>query len=43
MISDSEICWKSQFGGADLQVIPLADKFKLWADECATLFGEWVQ
>ncbi len=31
--------WKSQFGGADLQVIPLTDEFKLWADECAKLFG----
>jgi len=31
--------WKSQFGGADLQVIPLTDEFKLWADECSKCFG----
>jgi len=31
--------WKSQFGGADLQVIPITPEFKLWADECAKLFG----
>mmetsp|Transcript_28319 Transcript_28319/g.39991 ORF Transcript_28319/g.39991 Transcript_28319/m.39991 type:complete len:380 (-) Transcript_28319:12-1151(-) len=31
--------WKSQFGGADLQEIPLTDTYKLWADECAKSFG----
>eukprot|EP01123_Difflugia_compressa_P001387 TRINITY_DN1159_c0_g1_i1.p1 TRINITY_DN1159_c0_g1~~TRINITY_DN1159_c0_g1_i1.p1 ORF type:complete len:281 (-),score=57.10 TRINITY_DN1159_c0_g1_i1:35-808(-) len=31
--------WKSQFGGADLQSIPLTDEFKIWADECAKCYG----
>jgi len=31
--------WKSQFGGSHLETIPLTDEYKLWADECAKLFG----
>jgi len=31
--------WKSQFGGSDLQLIELTDRYKLWADECAKAFG----
>jgi hypothetical protein len=31
--------WKSQFGGSDLQEIPLTPQFKLWADECGKAFG----
>uniref|UniRef100_A0A6B2L6I4 ATP-grasp domain-containing protein n=1 Tax=Arcella intermedia TaxID=1963864 RepID=A0A6B2L6I4_9EUKA len=31
--------WKSQFGGADLQIIELTDQFKLWADECSKCYG----
>jgi len=31
--------WKSQFGGADLQEIPLTEEYKLWVDECAKIYG----
>jgi len=31
--------WKSQFGGSSLFEIPLEEKYKLWADECAKCFG----
>jgi len=31
--------WKSQFGGSGLVEIPVEDKHKLWADECAKVFG----
>ncbi len=31
--------WKSQFGGADLQVVPLTDEFKRWADLAALSHG----
>jgi len=31
--------WKSQFGGSDLQEIPLTDEYKLWADECSKCYG----
>jgi hypothetical protein len=31
--------WKSQFGGADLQVVPLTDEFKRWADLAALCHG----
>jgi len=31
--------WKSQFGGSDLQDIPLTDTYKFWVDECAKCFG----
>jgi len=31
--------WKSQFGGSDLQIIPLTPEYKFWADECAKCFG----
>lgn len=35
--------WKSQFGGSDLQEIPLEPKYKVWVDECAKRFEgmEW--
>jgi glutathione synthase/RimK-type ligase-like ATP-grasp enzyme len=31
--------WKSQFGGADLQLVPLTDEFKRWADLAALSHG----
>jgi hypothetical protein len=31
--------WKSQFGGSDLQVVPLTPEYQLWADECSKIFG----
>eukprot|EP00026_Physarum_polycephalum_P017617 Phypoly_transcript_18903.p1 GENE.Phypoly_transcript_18903~~Phypoly_transcript_18903.p1 ORF type:complete len:243 (+),score=39.58 Phypoly_transcript_18903:108-731(+) len=31
--------WKSQFGGASLQEVPLTEEYKRWADECAKCFG----
>jgi hypothetical protein len=31
--------WRSQFGGADLQEIPLTPRFQRWADECAKVYG----
>ena len=31
--------WKSQFGGADLQVVPLTDELKRWADLAALSYG----
>lgn len=31
--------WKSQFGGSDLQLIEINDRYKLWVDECAKAFG----
>jgi synapsin len=31
--------WKSQFGGADLQVVEVTDTYKLWVDEAAKCFG----
>ncbi|KAH3760333.1 synapsin II [Pelomyxa schiedti] len=36
--------WKSQFGGADLQEVPLTPEYKLWVDECAKCFGgmDWL-
>eukprot|EP01106_Pelomyxa_sp_JSP_P019336 TRINITY_DN9600_c0_g1_i1.p1 TRINITY_DN9600_c0_g1~~TRINITY_DN9600_c0_g1_i1.p1 ORF type:complete len:297 (-),score=44.86 TRINITY_DN9600_c0_g1_i1:71-961(-) len=36
--------WKSQFGGADLQEIPITETYKLWVDECSKCFGglDWL-
>jgi len=31
--------WKSQFGGSDLQEIPVTDYYKLWADACESIYG----
>ncbi len=31
--------WKSHFGGADLQEIPLTNRYKRWADLCAHAYG----
>jgi hypothetical protein len=31
--------WKSQFGGADLQIVPLTDELKRWADLAALSYG----
>eukprot|EP00008_Paramoeba_atlantica_P002359 CAMPEP_0201502760 /NCGR_PEP_ID=MMETSP0151_2-20130828/84310_1 /ASSEMBLY_ACC=CAM_ASM_000257 /TAXON_ID=200890 /ORGANISM="Paramoeba atlantica, Strain 621/1 / CCAP 1560/9" /LENGTH=129 /DNA_ID=CAMNT_0047896383 /DNA_START=666 /DNA_END=1055 /DNA_ORIENTATION=+ len=31
--------WKSQFGGASLEIIPVTDYYQRWADEAATAFG----
>ncbi|KAJ3035163.1 synaptotagmin C2 domain protein, Syn1 [Rhizophlyctis rosea] len=31
--------WKSHFGGADLEEIPVIDEYRLWVDECAKCFG----
>jgi hypothetical protein len=31
--------WKSHFGGADLQVVPLTDELKRWADLAALSHG----
>ena len=31
--------WKSQFGGADIQDMPLTPQFRSWVDACAELFG----
>jgi len=31
--------WKSQFGGSDLQDVPLTETYKFWADECSKCFG----
>jgi hypothetical protein len=31
--------WKSQFGGAQLEIIETSDYYRRWADACAEVFG----
>jgi hypothetical protein len=31
--------WKTNMGTSILEDIPMTEKYKLWADECAKLFG----